>query len=212
MLRLLAFLLSFVFGAPAVFAQLPIGFGVKGGVALTDAFNTSSTSESIASGTTLVQTSSVSLSSYSDAKDYLIGPFVELRLPFGLGAEVDALYRPLSFATSNTSTSGTFYTSERFSSWEFPVLGKYRFKSHIVRPYVDAGPSFRSVSGSAGPYFSNHGFAAGAGVDFKLLLLHISPEIRYTRWASGSPSVATAVYPATDPKLNQVELLVGISF
>lgn len=198
-------------GASSAFAQLPFGLGLKGGVSLTDAFQ----------NRTFVGPSewfSSTTREYSDAKDYIIGPFAELRLPFGFGVEADALYRPLSF----TIQQPTFSSSTRFSTWEFPILAKYRFKFPIVRPYIDAGPSFRTTTDNT-RYLSNHGIAVGGGLDIKALFLHVSPEIRYTRWGSDS-SAGTASIPAGQSRLsyfgqpqassnvNQVEFLVGISF
>ncbi len=187
-----ALLLSlFCFVSSSAFAQLPISFGLKGGVSLTDAYQNNTF------GTTRT---------YSDAKDYIIGPFVELRLPFGLGAEADALYRPLSFATQ----SGSAVSSTRHNTWEFPILAKYRFGFPIVKPYVDAGPSFRSTT-SKTRYLSNKGFTLGAGLDIKALILHVSPELRYTRWGSDAKAIANSNVAAYS-NVNQVEFLVGVAF
>ena len=194
-------------GASSAFAQLPFGLGLKGGVSLTDAYQ--NTSYTTPYGT---------LRQYSDAKDYIIGPFAELRLPFGFGVEADALYRPLSFAIQQS----TFSSSTRFSTWEFPILAKYRFKFPIVRPYIDAGPSFRTTTSNT-RYLSNHGIAVGGGLDIKALFLHVSPEIRYTRWGSDSSAGTASISAGQNlaqfssqgqarSNVNQVEFLVGISF
>jgi hypothetical protein len=187
-------------GASSAFAQLPLGLGLKGGVSLTDAFQSKVL---------------VDVHTYSNARDYIIGPFAELWLPFGFGVEADALYRPLSFAVQQPG----FSSSTRFSTWEFPILAKYRFKFPIVRPYIDAGPSFRTTT-SGTRYLSNHGIAVGGGLDIKALFLHVSPEIRYTRWGSDSShgsipagSSRLSFGPGyAQSNLNQVEFLVGLSF
>ena len=49
------------------------------------------------------------------------------------------------------------------------------------------------------------------GVDFKLLLIRLSPEFRYERWGSDSHSVLRNV-SLPPSNLNQVEFLVGLSF
>lgn len=201
-----------LFTAGLASAQLPFSIGVKGGVALTDAYQSDTFSYPNTLGTVVIH-------NYSPTKDYLVGPFVELRLPFGLGVEADALYRELHFASGGTGSGIPAGTSlvgftgpydQNSHAWEIPILAKYRFKFPIARPYVDAGPSFRTSQKFVSGTLSNHGFAAGAGVDIKALVLHISPEIRYTRWASDSIPVGTAAPPYSN--LNQVELLVGISF
>lgn len=188
--------------APA-WAQWPVSIGVKGGVALTDAFENNTFSYQNRELATIV------VHNYSPSKDYLVGPFVELRLPFGLGVEADALYRQLHFATVDT---GVTTPDEIMSnSWEFPILAKYRFKLPVARPYIDAGPSFRTASNKfSASTLSNHGFAAGVGVDIKALLLHISPEIRYTRW--GSDTIPAGAIAPPYSNRNQIEFLVGVAF
>jgi|ERR1700728_92097 len=187
-------------------AQFPVSVGVKGGVAVTDAFE-NTTSSYIPPGFTL--NSSITVHNYSPSKDYLVGPFIELRLPFGLGVEADALYRQLDFATVQSGDTTPFRIYD--STWEFPILAKYRFKLPIARPYVDAGPSFRHTQGPLdGDTLSHYGFAAGAGVDIKALFLHISPEMRYTRW--GSDSIPGGAIGPPHSNQNQAEFLVGLSF
>jgi hypothetical protein len=151
--------------------------------------------------------------SFSDSNQYIIGPMVELHLPLGLSVEADALYRPLNLTTTNqiVPQPTVFRTSENVSSWEFPILGKIRLPIvPLVKPYVDAGPSFRVV-GSDLSFVSSKGFTAGLGLELKISRLRIAPEVRYTRWGSDTkPSVSTLVSVASNT--NQGEFLVGISF
>lgn len=148
---------------------------------------------------------------FSDSKKYVIGPTVELHLPLGLSVEADALYRPLNQTTVTTVIPRPpVRSSTDTTAWEFPILGKYHFlHAPIVKPYVEAGPIFRHVSSQVS-YLSRGGFALGAGVDFKLLLIRITPEIRYSRW--GGDSAARAVFTSLPSNLNQAELLIGVSF
>ena len=176
-----------------------LSIGIKGGVPLTDAF-----SDHTAMGVdTITHT-------FSDSKEYVIGPTVELTLPFGFAVEADALYRPLSLATDNTVVPQPLsHFSTNVNSWEFPILGKYHFlHTPVVKPYVEAGPIFRHV-GSQASYLSNSGFAIGGGIDVKLLLLRITPELRYSRWG-GDAHVQFLNAPPS--QLNQAEFLIGISF
>jgi hypothetical protein len=177
------------------FAQLPFfSVGIKGGVPLTDAFSTQ----------TILNTKT-----YSDAKNYIVGPTVELKLPFHLSVEADALYRSLNLTTQSLSNVANSIASRDFTSWEFPVVAKYHlFSVPLVNPYVEAGPSFRTVSGSLS-YLSNDGITFGAGVDIRALILRLSPEFRYTRWASDSSG---GLANAAASNQNQVEFLVGLSF
>lgn len=192
-LILLACSLTTAFAAEHLFS-----FGIKGGVPLTDAFSDS---------TTLGV--DVFTHTFSNSKNYVIGPTVELSLPFGFAVEADALYRPLNLTTDITVVPQPLaHYSTNIASWEFPILGKYHFlHTPVVKPYVEAGPIFRHV-GSQGPYFSNSGFALGGGVDLKLWLVRLSPELRYTRW--GGDAATTFTVPPS--QLNQAEFLIGISF
>ena len=170
------------------FGQL-FSVGVKAGVPINDAFVTTGQFEPGTSpGTT--------------TNRYIIGPEVELRLPFHLGVEADALYRH-----SVLDGSGS-------SQWEFPILLKYRFKGiPLLHPFVDAGPTFNHVSDIA--LFTRHssaaGIAVGAGVDFHALILHITPEFRYTRWGSENYYLPTSTASLASSQ-NQAEFLVGFTF
>ena len=192
---------SILFLSTACYAQFPLSIGIKGGVALTqDIQNTTGT---VGAG--------LAVTAYSTSKDYIIGPMLDLRLPFRLGVEADALYRPFNIReyTSAPSIVAPDY-SGAYGSWEFPVVAKYRFSFPIVKPYVDAGPSFRTTKAQPLRRISSDGFALGAGLDFHLVFLHLEPEIRYTHWAGdGAPTFATAFIRSNQ---NQAEFLVGLAF
>ena len=178
-----------------------ISVGIAGGVPFTGG---------IADFTTTNALSDEVSHSFSNSNEFIIGPTLEIRLPFSLAIEADALYRPISVATNVTVGSVTVQSSSNYSSWEFPVLGKYRFPLPIVSPYVEAGPSFRAKGSSIG-YFSSDGFTLGGGVELKLLRLRIAPEVRYTHWGSDSVPPINASFFAPSQQ-NQAEFLVGISF
>ena len=176
--------------SPFTFAGQIFSVGVKAGVPFTDAFN------SFTSG---------SYSSLAGSRNYVVGPIGELHLPLGLSVEGDALYHPLSFNAQRPN----LVQSNDFSSWEFPVLGKYRFAFPLIKPYVEAGPSFRTLGGLLGGNLSNAGFTAGVGVELRLARFRIGPEIRYTHWGA-DPTSATTIGISSNQ--NQGEFLVGFSF
>jgi hypothetical protein len=167
--------LFFLGCAASLQAQSPLGFGIKGGYSLTSELGTFS-----------------SLGVASSGQYYVVGPFAELRLPFGIGVEGDALYERV------TSSQGGY--------WEFPVLANYHFSipAPIVKPYVEAGPSFRAHTSNL-PALTSRGFLAGAGVEFKLPVIRLSSDLRYTRWSQPGPA-------SSFPNVNQVELVFGIGF
>jgi len=168
-------------------AAQPLGAGFKVGVPATDAFKVLPVpSPSIFTG---------------DSPRYTIGPYVELRLPAGMAVEVDALYRSYGFRTDGLGASA--------NSWEFPVLVKHRFPVPFVKPYFDAGLSFSRLSDikfSSLNHRSNYGIVVGGGVEFNLLLIKVSPEVRYTGWAFRNFD------GQVQSKRNQLAVLVGFGF
>ncbi len=203
--------------AAAGFSQ-PFSFGVKGGMPMTNFLEVASAQNINASTTT---------------NRYIIGVTGELRLPFGLGVEADILYRHFSYGaiggtTGITTTSTALDTTS--GAWEFPLLAKYRFKGKIVHPFVDAGVAWDKLSGltqtvtrtvgsitgstsTSNPAELNQGatigYVMGGGVDIKVLLIHISPEVRLTRWGAKHFLDPTGL---VNSKQNQAEFLVGFTF
>lgn len=181
--------------------------GIKAGVPLTDFFSTASNQNFSFSPST---------------SRYIIGPTAELHLPFGLGVEVDALYRHMSYTGSGVFQGLSAASNFNSGNWEFPVLAKYRFHGKIARPFVDAGVAWDTLSGvsqSVAQSVSNGsvtvvkkntttGFVLGGGIDLHVVL-HIIPEIRYTRWGSTQVIDPTTLLKSNQ---NQAEFLVGITF
>jgi len=205
-------LITFLFSSIAVFAQ-PFSAGIKAGVPLTDFLNAAE------SGTF----------NYSAPNNrYIVGGTAELRLPLGLGIEVDALYRRLHFAGSGNLVDITTTSSGTASNWEFPLLLKYRFHFPVVRPYLDGGVAWDTLAGfkqtvSQIPLPVNvtllppselqknttMGIVLGGGVDIHAIFLHISPEIRFTRWNTAQIGDTMGLLRSN---LNQAEFLVGFTF
>lgn len=151
--------------------------------------------------------------SFRASRNYLIGPTVEVHLPLGLSVEADALYRPVSQAGLPLPSLAGFQwfappLAHDYSSWEFPVLGKYRLNAPIVRPFFDAGLSFRALASPLNRYWSKAGITAGVGVEGELLHLRIAPEVRYTHWGKDSGD-ARFLFAS---ERNQAEFLVGLAF
>jgi opacity protein-like surface antigen len=213
-------LFPFLLSAAAAFSQ-PFSFGLRGGVPMTEFLDA---------------TKSQNFSFTTSTNLYIVGPTAELRLPFGLGVEVDALYRHFSYNGSGGTlgiggiTTALTSTNTSGSAWEFPLLLKYRFPMKIVRPYVDGGVAWDTLSGltqavtstvagitsksstSSPAELSNNtsrGFVMGVGLDIKALVIHVSPEIRYTRWGAQHFVDPNGLLHSN---LNQAEFLVGITF
>jgi opacity protein-like surface antigen len=190
----------------SVFAQ-PFSAGIKAGVPLTDSLNASQNG----------------IFEYNaPAQRYIIGGMAEVRLPLGFGVEFDALYRNLQYSSgaiafNTVSASG--------SNWEFPLLLKYRFHFPVVRPYVEAGVAWDTITGlketidqvaASSPSElqknTTMGFVLGGGVDIHAVFLHISPELRFTRWSSQQINAVQSTIDLLHSNLNQAEFLVGITF
>jgi hypothetical protein len=135
-------------------------------------------------------------------------------LPFGLGVQVDVLYQRINYENFFLVGMGTAGVHQTFSHntadrWQFPVLIQYSPRFPVIKPFVEAGPSFSHIANghnlavflASAPFdhrmFSSEtdhltelrhstvsGVTGGLGVDLHPWLLHIRPEFRYTRWAS----------------------------
>ena len=76
----------------------------------------------------------------TNTQRFTVGPMLEVRLPLGLGVDFDALYKRFNQTRTGVGITGT--ASKTGSSWEFPLLAKYRFGSWPAKPYVEGGVSF----------------------------------------------------------------------
>lgn len=183
-------------GAITAVAQ-PLSAGLKIGVPLTDFINT------------------VSSQSFTTTNRYILGPTVELHLPAGFGVEFDILYRHYRYSEILGAVGSALTSSTTTGAWEFPLLLKYRFPTRVVRPYVDAGVSWDKLSGLtstfSGSGLQNNttmGAVLGGGLDIHLLIVHILPEVRYTRWTSQHFNIGNII----NSNQNQAEFLLGITF
>jgi hypothetical protein len=198
--------LLFLFALPSD-AQL-FSFGVIGGVPITSAF------------TDVPGNSSIPASDYSPCDTcyqrlYIIGPTAEVRLPFHLAIEVDALYRRNGFVVPGFRSNPQL--SAPVDDWQVPLLAKYVIKAGPLRPFVDGGAVYRhagTASGSANLLPLDHpnsvGVAVGGGFTLKLGFLRLSPQIRYTYWPNPPLTISGASYAFSNK--NQVDLLVGFTF
>ena len=164
----------------------------------------------------------------STTNRYIIGPMAELRLPFGLGVEVNGLYRHFSFRGTTPSSTGTLFTSANSGAWEFPLLAKFRFPSKVIRPYVNGGVAWDTLTGleqsvrsvvPVPPVIANtlvrhnttSGFVLGAILSGAagFIGIHLQPEVRYTRWGAQHFLDPNGGFSSNQ---NQAEFLLGITF
>lgn len=169
--------------APTAARAEALSFGVRGGIPFGE-------------GLKAVEARSISVKGH---QRFLLGPTVELRLPLGFGASFDFLYRRLGTegaAAGSTADGG---------QWEFPFMARYRLPGIVVRPFLGAGPVFYKVTGltSSG---NTAGLAFGAGLDIKIPVINLTPELRYQRRFNDKTIGGLA------QSLNQVDVLLGITF
>jgi hypothetical protein len=211
---------TLLFTAGPATAQL-FSVGLKGGIPLTDAVD----------GSYGVQ---------SKMKRYVVGPMVEIKLPFSFALEADALYRRTGYNSTFSGLQSTGMEQLRANSWEFPLLAKYYFTPRApLRLYVSGGYVARRLSGIDAVIHSfgtdvgtglpfditynpvttyllqdnpTHGVAIGGGARLHAGFLRISPEIRYTHWG-GAPfnTQGSRGYFVTSTE-NQLDVLIGLSF
>jgi hypothetical protein len=178
-----------------VAAAQPIGGGIKLGVPFTDAFQSISTQTFQAS-----------------PQRFVVGPYIEIRLPDSLSIEADALHQTLDFTISGVGLNS--------GQWEFPIMVKHRFLPGPLKPYFEAGLSFSHLSdiqALAINHTNNFGIVAGGGVEIHVLHFKISPEIRYDGWflRDFNTTVTAPLGPFPDvlqSHRNQLAFLVGFGF
>jgi hypothetical protein len=178
--------LLFLLGSISVFAQ-PFSAGIKAGVPLNDFLNA-------AGNGTFDYT--------APTQRYIVGGMAEVRLPLGLGVEFDALYRKLGY-------NGSGIVGSDHHQREREQLG--------VSPAAEIPFPFSRGAAVLGrgcvlPELKQNttmGFVIGGGIDIHAAFLHISPELRFTRWNSAQINDDNGLLHSN---LNQAEFLVGFTF
>jgi hypothetical protein len=163
----------------------------------------------------------------SNSRPYLVGPKIEIRLPFHFALEADVLYSRLGNTTyvpliANQSTIRTIA-----NSWAFPVSAKYRLPVNRVHPFLSIGIAPRHASGTIDTihygYFpgdvtlssvdwhaDDRAWVLGGGIEIGLWKIRIIPELRYLRWkVPASPSSSDVAYYVRVPQ-NEAQMLLGI--
>lgn len=184
-----------VCSAPLVSQHL--SYGIVAGTALTNDFQSSYFECCPGSGFSQLQAP-------AGKSAFVGGPKLEWDFSRHFSLEANALYRELHY--DNLDPAGP---RDAVVSWEFPILAKYRLSyyrigSVSVRPFVEAGPSFRATGNLNQSNPSHRGVTAGAGFEFPVRKVLIAPALRYTRWAADANYLALS-------RPDQLELVVGFS-
>jgi hypothetical protein len=203
-LRFIAIGLALLAGPGLIFAQR-VSFGFIGGTNLTRDFPISRTLYLDPSNPGGLTTFDL----YSDRRGFIAGLSVEVDLGSGLSLEGNALHRRLQLKLRSIFPDATIQQGNpsEIGTWEWPVLMKYRMPAvRSVRPFLEAGPSFRTRHNPAPSEPSQIGGTVGAGAEIRAGRFRVSPAIRYTRWQYDGD------YPRIATKRDQIEFVTGISY
>ena len=177
-----------------IFAQhldFGLGVGVKGGVPFTNLLE--------ATGVINQPSTMVSKSS-----EYIVGPALELRIPFGFAFEVNGLYRAAEYQLSANNSVGTVNAH----SWEIPYLAKFRFPIPLLKPFISGGGAYRSFTDLPNNIATtNNAFVLGGGLELRISRLRLSSEARWLHWNS-PPNNQSGIRLGQ----NQGEVLFGLIF
>lgn len=181
--NMIRFMLLALLAAPAW--PQSISVGVRAGVPASDAFET-------APGPLLFR---------NLPHRWTAGPTLEVRLPFNLGVTFDALYSRVEY--ERVDSTGR----ESGGQWEFPLMLRLRSGVGPVQPFVAGGASYNMLTDITTPTSNVAGIVLGAGVEVKIPVIRITPELRYTRRLSDQLAVE-----GLRSNRNQLVFLTGITF
>ena len=139
-----------------------VSLGVMGGIPVTEAFEPANLQLPLPLGGQTTYT--------SRAKQYTVGPAVEVSLPLGLALEVDALYKRLDYNFStrlSTPSSGTRAEEDHniVSRWDLPLLLKYKARRLLsLAPYFSGGLNTNYIVNTTQVSRSNFCFLPGCSL------------------------------------------------
>jgi hypothetical protein len=210
-MRTTLFAVALLFGIASVADGQRLSFGVVGGTGLTSNF----LGRDITSSADGFGNPGYHFQYLTGPRSFIFGALVEARLSEGISLEMNVLHRPMKSTIIDTVflSNGANTNTDRFTAvraWEFPVLLKYtlpvsRYTGRL-RPFLAAGPSFRTQEDAAGTEPSRFGMSVGAGAAFHLGRFSIAPALRYTRWARED------IYPRYATKPDQLEFLTSFAY
>jgi len=151
---------------------------------------------------------------FSGPPSLILGALVEGQISNRFSLEANILRRPMNGVIQFTqfpvgappNASRLNFTA--VTAWEFPLMLKYTWRPGWTqaRPFLEAGPSWRSEQLAEAVQPSQFGWMVGAGLAWQLERFRVAPTVRYTRWdADNSP-------PKYPLKQDQVEFLTSFAY
>jgi hypothetical protein len=192
---------------PGVAAAQKVSAGIVAGGSLTDGFRDQTFYNLVPSIDPGAPPFFIGTHYWSPSKDYVAGGMIELHFTPRWSLEVNGLFRQLHGRWEAIQPDGSVnsISPHPVVTWQFPILGKYRFAGRKWSPFIEAGPSLRTAGNLNSSDPSHHGLTAGTGFEIQWGSLRIAPTVRYTLWA-GDNNPGNA-----DTKPDQLEILVGLS-
>ncbi|HWE53713.1 MAG TPA: hypothetical protein VG273_28240 [Bryobacteraceae bacterium] len=164
-------------------------------------------------------------------KPYAVGPTVDFNLPWNVSLETGMLYERFhrDFISGLIVPKGGgpgfnwgYVANTAANAFAFPLLAKYTFGHHTLKPFVAAGATIRHLGSFNGSGiqldFNLHpnpsafqfdpdkaidvAVTAGIGFRYRVAMLDVVPEIRFLHW--------TAAYE--QPVQNQAMLILTFGF
>jgi hypothetical protein len=170
------------------------------------------------------------------ADRYLIGPAIAVEIAGPLSLDFAALFTRMQLqgGVRPASIYPSFSTQRDGTSWEFPIMGKYRLLRRRLGPFVGVGPTFRRVhfngqntivdisgppSGQVVTSVSDveetrwqAGLVLGGGMELRTRFVRFSPELRYSHWVSGKACKDCGPLTLPVARSSSTMLLLGIGF
>jgi hypothetical protein len=209
-----------------------LSVGVTGGVPVSPHSATYSSAIILVNPSSSDQaTSDVTLQAPNDfyQKPYAVGPTVEINLPWRFSLQEGMLYERFHQDVSEGITPSReggvnfgFITSVAANAFSFPLLARYNFARHRIKPFIEAGATLRHLGTFTGegiqldfhlhPNSTAFQFDPGKAVDvavtggvgfrYRVAIVDVVPEIRILHW--------TAQYE--QPAQNQAMLTLTFTF
>jgi hypothetical protein len=173
--------------------RIEFDFGLRTGVPFTVPFESS-----------LTGAAAVFSSQAFSRPSVAVGPTFAVVVHDRIAIQFDALYKRSTFSNSFFTGTSSVSSSQRLSSWEFPLIADYAMLKGPLRPF--GGGGFLLSDTYSERFLSQlPAYIINGGLDWRVSRLVIRPELRYTRWGS--------IPQATDVgrRENQLEYLVGFS-
>ncbi len=138
---------------------------------------------------------------------YVIGPSLELQISKSWSVSAEAFYKPLHYQEVQDLEPPRWpYRVVTLTTWEFPVLLRWKLSGGWVRPLFEGGASVRTTSRLEASIASHFGATAGAGFEARWGRFALAPVVRFTHWADNTR------WASVQSQSNQFEALVRLSW